>query len=94
LKRSGTAAVLLNLSYLEPEILSLLKNPTMDKYFQNLEMGKLKENFIFIVDNGPSEAPSHPMVKMWLARLLVVLKLKSITQKSFAEYHSKRNPVE
>ena len=40
------------------------------------------------------EAPSHPMVKMWLACLLVVLQLKSMTQKSFVEYHSKRNPVE
>ena len=49
---------------------------------------------MFIVDNGPSEAPSRPMVKMWLVHLLVVLQHKSITQKSFAEYHSKRNPVE
>ena len=31
---------------------------------------------------------------MWLARLAKVLGLKSVTQKSFAEYHSKRNPVE
>jgi hypothetical protein len=101
-KRSGTAAILLNLSYFEPqtiqrafnEIFLLLANPTLDKYFRNPETGKLKEHFIFIVDNGPAEAPSHPMVKMWLARLLVVLQLKSITQKSFAEYHSKRNPVE
>ncbi|CAB4013197.1 Hypothetical predicted protein [Paramuricea clavata] len=46
------------------------------------------------VDNGSSEAPSHPMVKMWLARMANVLELKSLTQKSFAEYHSKRNPVE
>ncbi|CAB3985475.1 Hypothetical predicted protein, partial [Paramuricea clavata] len=45
-------------------------------------------------DNGSSEAPSHPMVKMWLARMANVLELKSLTQKSFAEYHSKRNPVE
>ena len=101
-KRSGTAAILLNLSYFEPqtiqrafnEIFLLLADPTLDKYFRNPETGQLKEHFTFIVDNGPSEAPSHPMVKMWLARLLVVLKLKSITQKSFAEYHSKRNTVE
>jgi len=46
------------------------------------------------VDNGPSEAPSNPLVQMWLVRLARVLKLKSITQKSFAEYHSKRNLVE
>ena len=102
MKRSGTAAILLNISYFEPEtiqrafneIFLLLANAALDKFFRNPQTGKLKENFIFIVDNGPSEAPSHPMVKMWLARLLVVLQLTSITQKSFAEYHSKRNPVE
>ncbi|CAB4021307.1 Hypothetical predicted protein, partial [Paramuricea clavata] len=76
------------------EIFLLLANPALDQYFRNPETGKLKEHFIFVVDNGPSEAPSHPMVKMWLARMLLVLQLKSITQKSFAEYHSKRNPVE
>ncbi|CAB3980517.1 Hypothetical predicted protein [Paramuricea clavata] len=31
---------------------------------------------------------------MWLVRLARVLKLKSVTQKSFTEYHSKRNLVE
>ena len=31
---------------------------------------------------------------MWLVRLARVLKLKSVTQRSFAEYHSKRNHVE
>lgn len=31
---------------------------------------------------------------MWLVHLVRILKLKSVTQKSFAEYHSKRNPVE
>ena len=72
----------------------LLANPALDQYFRNPETEKLKEHFIFIVDNGPSEAPSHPMVKMWLARVANVLQLKSVTQKSFAEYHSKRNPVE
>ena len=66
----------------------------MDQYFRNPETGKLKEHFIFIVDNGPSKAPSHPMVKMWLACIANVLQLKSVTQKSFAEYHSEMNPVE
>ena len=101
-KRSGTAAVLLNISHFEPEtiqrtfneIFLLLANPALDKYFRNPQTSKLKEHFMFIVNNSPSKAPSHPMVKMWLVRLLVVLQLKSITQKSFAEYHSKRNPVE
>jgi len=31
---------------------------------------------------------------MWLVRLARVLGLKYVSQKSFAEYHSKRNPVE
>ena len=46
------------------------------------------------MDNGSSEAPSNAIVKMWLVRLARVLQLRSVTQKSFAEYHSKRNPVE
>ena len=101
-KISGSAAILINLSHFEPETVQrafnelflLLVNPALDQYFRNPETGKLKEHFIFVVDNGPSEAPSHPMVKMWLARIANVLQLKSVTQKSFAEYHSKRNPVE
>ncbi len=101
-KRSGAAAILLNLSYFEPEIVQrvfneiflLLKNPALDKHFRNPETGKLKEHFIIVVDNGASEAPSNSLVKMWLVRMARVLGLKSITQKSFAEYHSKRNPVE
>ena len=58
-RRTGTAATLLNLSHF-----------------------------------GPSKAPSSPLVRKWLVRLARILKLKSVTQKSFAEYHSKRNPVE
>ena len=45
---------------------------------------------MFIVYIGPS----NPLVRMWLVRLARILQLKSITQKSFAEFHSKRNPVE
>ena len=101
-RRTGTAATLLNLSHFEPEtvhrvfneIFLLLRNPALDHLFRNPDTGKLKEHFAFIVDNGPSEAPSSPMVRMWLVRLARILKLKSVTQKSFAEYHSKRNPVE
>ena len=101
-RRTGTAATLLNLSYFEPEtvqrvfneIFLLLANPALDNFFRNPDTGKLKEHFVFIVDNGPSEAPSNPLVRMWLVRLARILQLKSITQKSFAEFHSKRNPVE
>ena len=80
-KRSGKAAILLNLSHFEPEtvqrafneIFLLLVNPVLEHQFRNPVTGKLKEHFIFIVDNGPSQAPSHPMVKMWLARIAKVL---------------------
>jgi hypothetical protein len=101
-RRTGKASTLLSLSYFEPqtvqrvynELFLLLINPALDECFRNPKTGRLKEHFVFIVDNGPSEAPSSPLVRMWLARIARVLKLKSVTQKSFAEYHSKRNPVE
>lgn len=50
--------------------------------------------FLFIVDNGPQEKPSSPLVQMCMARLMGLLKLHKISQLSFAEYHSKRNFVE
>lgn len=101
-RRTGSAATLLNISFFEPEtihrvcneIFLLLKHPSLDHHSRNLETGKLKKHFVFIVDNGPSKAPSNPLVQMWQVRLARVMKLKSITQKSFAEYHSKRNLVE
>ena len=101
-RRTGKAVTFLNLSFFEPEtaqrafneIFLLLTNPALDHYFRNPDTGKLKENFVFIVDNGPSEAPANPLVKMLLVRLLRILRLKSITQNSFAEHHSKRNFVE
>lgn len=86
-RRTGAAATLLNISYFEPEtvhrvfneIFLLLRNPSLDHLFRNPDTGKLKKHFAFIVDNGPSEAPSNPLVQMWLVRLARVLKLKSIT---------------
>ena len=101
-RRTGTAATLLNLSYFEPETVQrvfnelflLLNNPALDHLFRNPKTNKLKEHFVFVVDNGPSEAPASPLVRMWLVRLARLLQLKTVTQKSFAEYHSKRNPVE
>ena len=101
-RRTGTAATLLNLSHFEPETVQrvfnelflVLSNPALDHLFRNPNTEKLKEHFVFIVDNGPSEAPASPLVRMWLVRLARLLQLKSVTQKSFAEYHSKRNPVE
>lgn len=67
---------------------------SFDSVFRNPQTGRLKEHFVFIVDNGPPEAPSSPMAALWLVRLARMLQLKCVTQKYFAEYHSKRNPVE
>ena len=101
-RRTGKAVTLLNISHFEPEtvqrvfneIFLLLINPSLDKFFRKPRHWQIKEHFVFIMDNGPSEAPSNPLVRMWLVHLARALQLKSITQKSFAEYHSKRNPVE
>ena len=68
--------------------------PSLDSFFRNPSTGKLKDEIILVVDNGPSEQPSSPLVQMLLVRLLKFLKLKKIVQVSFAEYHSKRNFVE
>ena len=90
-RRTGTAATLLNLSYFGSEtvqrvfneIFLLLANPALDNFFRNPDTGKLKEHFVFIVDNGASEAPSNPLVRMWLVRLARILQLKSIIKFSF-----------
>jgi hypothetical protein len=100
--RTGQAVTLVNLSYYERETVSRLMNeifymltiPALDKFFRNPKTQKLKSNFVFVVDNGPSEAPSGHLLQMWLVRLQQFLQLDSVTQVSFAEYNSKRNPVE
>ena len=68
--------------------------PSLDKFFRNQETGRLKEIMGFVDDNGPSEAPASFLVQMLLVCLLKFLDLDKITQRSFAEYFSKRNPVE
>ena len=99
-KLSGQAVILLNLPHFEPETVQRAFNErntlTFDQPFVGQTFSKFrdKEHFIFTVDNGPSEALSNPFVKMWLVRMARVLKLKSVTQESFAENHSKRNPLE
>ena len=100
--RSGKAVTLVNLSLTEPEtvfrvfneIMYLMTIPSLDKFFRNPETGRLKEIMGFIVDNGPSEAPARFLVQMLFVRLLKFLDLDKVTQRSFAEYLSKRNPVE
>jgi hypothetical protein len=66
----------------------------LDAYFRNPKTGKLKEVISFVVDNGPSEAPSNLLVKLLLFRLRNLLNVDRVTQISFAEYLSKRNYVE
>ena len=100
--RTGKAVYLTYLSYYEPEtvfrcmneIFFLMVQPSLDMFFRNPETGRLKENFVFISDNGPSEQPASPAVQMCLARLCKFLDLDKVIQVSFAEYHSKRNFVE
>ena len=76
------------------EIFHLLAIPSLDHLFRDKETGKLKKEFVFIIDNGPQEKPSNPLVQMCMARIMNVLKLDKISKLSFAEYHSKRNFVE
>lgn len=100
--RTGKAVYLTYLSYYEPEtvfrcmneIFFLMVQPSLDIFFGNPETGRLKENFVFISDNGPAEQPASPAVQMCLARLCKFLDLDKVIQVSFAEYHSKRNFVE
>ena len=96
-KRTGRAITVLRLSLYENEtvfrsineILYLMTLPQLDYYFRDSNTGKLKQSFLFVVD-----MPRSPLVKMLLVRLLKYLGLKKICQVSFAEYHSKRNPLE
>ena len=78
------------------ELFILLTKPALDHIFRDPNTRKLKSEFVFvfIVDNGPSEAPSNSMVQLCLVRLLNFLKLQRVVHVSFAEYHSKRNYVE
>ena len=100
--RTGQGVTLLYLSFFEPdttfkcmnEILYLLANLCLDSLFRDKQSGGLKKELIFVVDNGPQEKPSSPLVQMCMARLLKLLKLDRIGQILFAEYHSKRNFVE
>ena len=101
IKRTGKAITFLNLSHYEPEtifrsvneFLYMITLPALDACFRNPETGQFKETLVSIVDNG-IEKPRSPLVKMLLVRLRRLLGLKAVVHVSFAEYHSKRNPVE
>ena len=101
IKRSGKAVTLLNLSHYEPEtairsvneLLYLMTLPALDRFFRNPNTGKLKEIIVSVVDNGV-DMPRSPMIMMLLTRLRRFFKLETVVRVSYAEYHSKRNPVE
>ena len=100
--RTGRPALLINLAFFEPEttfrtmneLLYLLTQPSLDNVFRNSVTGKLKCIFAFLVDNGHGEDPDSPLTQMCLVRILHMFSLTKISQRSFAEYHSKRNFVE
>lgn len=75
------------------DIFLLMSHIELTEFFRNPATGQLKEVFAFVVDNGLSEAPANLQVQMLLVRLLKFLKLDKATQRSFAEYLSKRNFV-
>jgi len=72
----------------------LLAEPSLDQFFQNPVSGTLKNNFVFVVDNGLSEQPSNAMVQMFLVRFVKCLNIDKAVQVIFAVYHSKRNFAE
>ena len=47
------------------EIFFMLTLPELDEYFQCPSTKQLNEEFIFVVDNGLSEAQSNIAVKIW-----------------------------
>lgn len=102
--RGGKGLTLLNPSYFEAdttyrrfnEIFLILKDPALEHIFQKgtAAARRLIPKLGFLVDNGPGEAPSSPLVQILLVRLLKYLDLDVVAQLSYAEYHSKLNPVE
>ena len=100
--RRRKAVTLINLSFTGSETVFRMFNelfllmciPSLDSFFRNQTTGKLKEMMGFIVDNGPSEAQNNFSVQMLIVRLVKFLDLDKATQRSFAEYLSKRNFVE
>ena len=95
-KRTGMVVTVLQLSHYESEtvfhsineLLFLMTLPHLDTYFCDPSSGKLKQNFVFVVDNGVN-MPRSPLLGMLLVHLQRYLRIKKVTQVSFAEYHSK-----
>ncbi|CAG2190070.1 unnamed protein product [Mytilus edulis] len=100
--RTGQPVTLVNISFFEPEtvyrcfneLFHLLSIPALDIFFRNQETGNIRKKWIFVVDNGPSEAPASTVVRMLLVRLVNFLNLEKATQISFEKLNSKDNPAE
>jgi len=60
-------------------VLHLLTLSALDELFRDENTGELKLEWTFVVDNGPAEQPSSPLVQMCLVMLLNLLKLHKIT---------------
>ena len=67
--------------------------PHLYSYFHDPGTGKLKQNFVFAVENG-GDMPQSPLVGMLLVCLQRYLGIKNVTQVSFGESCGKRNPAE
>ena len=70
-RRTRTAATVINIFHLSlklqrvfNELVFLFVNPTLHHVFRNPNFETLKDHLVFIVDNGPSEAPARPLMKM------------------------------
>ena len=70
------------------EFLFLITLPHLDSHFHDPSTGKIKQNFVFVVDNVV-DMPRSPLVGLLLVRLQRYLRIKKVTQVSFAQYHSK-----
>ena len=100
--RTGKPVTLIYLGISEPEttframneMLYLMTLPSLDVIFRNPNTGLLKSHLSLLVDNGHGEDPDSKLTQMCVVRLLRLLDLAKIHQRSFAERHSKRNFVE
>lgn len=60
------------------EVLFIMVQFLLDVFFRNLEIGKLKENFVFIFDNGFVEQLLSFVVQMCLVRFFNFLNLDKV----------------
>ena len=101
IKGTERAIIMFNLSHYQPEtifrsvneFLYMISLPSLDSCFQNPDTGKFEQVLLSFVNDGLEKLRSA-QVKMLLVQLQWLLGLTVEVQRSFAEYHSKRNPIE